>query len=135
MAESNPPRWHALPVDRVFALVGTTRDGLTTDEVVDRFARFGGNDLPRTKPANGLIVFLRQFRSPLIYLLLLAAGLSLAIRRLADSAFILAAVAINAVIGAIQESRAEKGAHALRGIIANRVAVRRAGIVTVVDSK
>ncbi|MDZ7783964.1 MAG: HAD-IC family P-type ATPase [Halioglobus sp.] len=78
--------------------------------------------------APGIVrIFLRQFLDPLIYVLLIAALVSLALDNMANAAFILAVLAINSIIGTLQEGRAERSAAALQEMIRVRAKVRRDG--------
>ncbi len=112
-----------------------TADGGLTDAVVDRRRKaFGANLLPRMKRRSVLVVYLAQFKSPLIYLPAAAAAVSLAIGELTDALFIFAVLQINAVIGTVQEWRAETSAEALQGLIHNQAVVVRDGLRREVDS-
>jgi magnesium-transporting ATPase (P-type) len=118
---------HALPAEEVLARLGSSPRGLDPAEAAERLRRVGPNALPRARPATILEVFLRQFLSPLIYVLLAAAAVSLAIRHPTDAAFILAVLLVNAVIGTIQEHAAHRSAEALRSLVVSRARVVRAG--------
>ncbi len=110
--------WHALSPDvAVKALAADSTSGLTGEEARARLERFGANTLPRRKRAGVVRVFFRQFVDPLIYVLLIAAVVSLAIGNLADAAFIGAVLLFNAGLGTYQESRAESAASALEQVM------------------
>jgi magnesium-transporting ATPase (P-type) len=109
-------------------------DGLPAAEVAARRARFGPNALPRLRPPGPVAIFLRQFRSPLIYILLAAAVVSVAIGERTDAGFILAVVLLNAVIGGLQEYHAQRSAEALRGLVTTRSDVVRDGESYEVDA-
>ena len=119
--------WHSLPADEALDRLESDRQGLGEDEVEKRLKEFGPNELPREGHAGLLLVVLRQFRDPLIYILLVAGSVSLAIGSVNNALFIFAVLALNAGIGAWQEYRAETSAAALREALAVRVRVRRAG--------
>ncbi|WP_405233675.1 cation-translocating P-type ATPase [Lentisalinibacter salinarum] len=119
--------WHALPADEALDRLESDREGLGDDEVGRRQEEFGPNELPREGHAGLLLVVLRQFRDPLIYILLIAGSVSLAIGSINNALFIFAVLALNAGIGAWQEYRAETSAAALREALAIRVRVRRDG--------
>jgi len=118
---------HALPAGEVAAAIGAAARGLARDEAARRLALFGRNTLPRAAPRSLAAIFLRQFASPLMLVLIGAALLSLLLRDWADAAFILAAVLINALIGTHQESSAERAAEALRNLVSARALVERDG--------
>ncbi|GAF93167.1 unnamed protein product, partial [marine sediment metagenome] len=117
------------------ALLAADEDGLSGEEAALRRTVFGPNSLPKQKPPGVLVVYLRQFKSPLIYLLLAAAAISIIIGESTDALFIFAVVQINALIGTIQEARAESSAAALGSLIRQRVLVLRAGHTFEVDSE
>ena len=119
--------WHALPAEETLDRLESGGDGLGEDEAEARQAEFGPNELPREGRAGLLRVVLRQFRDPLIYILLIAGSVSLAIGGVNNALFIFAVLALNAGIGAWQEYRAESSAAALREALAIRVRVRRGG--------
>jgi len=119
--------WHALDPDAALAQLAATRHGLSTDEAADRLARYGRNELPRPRRPGMLFFYLRQFRNPLVYLLLAAAGVSLGLGDIPDAVFIFVVLQINAAIGTVQEWRAEKSAVALDQLIRQTAIVRRSG--------
>ena len=98
-----PDAPHARPAENVLADSGSRPQGLTRIEASARLVRHGRNALPRPKPPGVFKIFLRQFLSPLIYILLFAAAVSLFLGDWSDAGFIAAVLLINAVIGPIQE--------------------------------
>ncbi len=119
--------WHAAaPKDTLNALK-TGPEGLAVPEVERRRELFGSNMLPQGKQGGLLSVYFRQFKSPLIYLLLAAAVVSLFIEEISDAVFIFAVVQINALIGASQEWKAASSAEALNSLIRNWAVVNRDG--------
>lgn len=100
-----------------------------------RLKAYGPNSLPKPKPTSIAVYFLRQFLSPLIYILLLAAIVSLALGEWQDSIFILIVLLINAVIGTVQEYSAERSAEALRNLVRTRSRVIREGEEFEIDSE
>jgi magnesium-transporting ATPase (P-type) len=119
--------WHARAAGDVLTDLGTGEDGLSADEVERRQQRFGANELPEEDRPGLLRIFVRQFRDPLIYVLLIAGLVSLALDNLANAAFIGAVLLINSVVGALQEGRAEASASALKAMIRVRSRVVRDG--------
>ena len=120
--------WHAL--DAVAALECLASDaeaGLSLQEVARRTAEYGQNVLPAPKRRSAFMVFLRQFRSPLIYILLIAAMLAASMGHWSDAAVILAVVFVNALTGAYQEGRAERSMASLRRLSLLQVQVLRDG--------
>lgn len=120
--------------ERVVEALGSSRRGLTGSEAARRLDEHGPNMLPEP-PVPGLpTLFLRQFASPFIYVLLVAAGLSVVLREWSDAVFIGVVVLLNAVIGTLQESRAERSAQALRRMMTTTSRVVRDGDVAEVDA-
>jgi len=126
--------WHAVSAEDVYRRLETHRGGLSHEEVKARQETFGENTLPEGKRDGILAVYLRQFTSPLIYLLLAAAVVSLAIGEWTDSLFIFVVLQINAIIGTIQEWKAETSAQSLKQLIQNWVVVERDGMRDQIDS-
>jgi len=125
-AGSRDPRpWHALSGEGVLAEFDASPGGLTAAQAAARLERYGPNRLPRAAGAPWWRVLLRQFAGPLIFILAIAAGLSLAIGEGTDAAFIAAVLLINALIGGSQEWRAERSAQALRRLLQFRAVVER----------
>ncbi len=133
--DSNRRDWFAMDLEDVLDSLGTKVGGLSDDEAVSRLAQFGPNTLPRREPPGLVEIMLRQFRSPLIYLLAIAAAVSLVIGEAKDAAFIMGVLLINAIIGTIQEARAEKASQALQQLLRIRAAVRRSERVLDVDAE
>ncbi|MGV8896276.1 MAG: cation-translocating P-type ATPase [Rhodoglobus sp.] len=100
--------WHALAPAEVLARLGVSADGLTSTEVDERRARFGSNQLEARKLAPLWVVALRQFRSPLIAILLVAGAITLVLQDWIDATAILIVLLLNASIGFWQETRAER---------------------------
>jgi len=128
------PAWHALSAEACLRRLESSEQGLSEDEATARLARFGPNRLPGQSRPSLARLFLRQFRSPLIYLLLAAAAGSLALGHSLDAAFIFAVLLINATIGLVQERRADLGMAALEQLIRRTARVRRDGAVRLVDA-
>lgn len=126
--------WHAMTMDETARELGCELKGLGQLEAEERLARFGENRLPEPPSVAEWIIFLRQFRSPLIYILILAALVSLSLGLLNDAVFILMVLMVNAVIGFIQESRAEKDIRSLGKMLGSQARVQRDGHIREIDS-
>ena len=133
MGERGRP-WHAQTLDEVTAALGARPDGLDEAEVERRRAEVGPNELPEAARRTLLGTFLRQFKDPLIYILLAAAVVSVVTGHLSDSLFIAVVLLINAAIGTVQEQKAEESARALQQIIRIAAQVRRGGREITIDS-
>ena len=135
MREREHLRWHTLHAEEAVAAVGSDADrGLAADEARRRLQQFGSNALPEPKRRSLVAVFLGQFKSPLIYLLFVAAGLALAFGHTSDSAVIASVVVLNALVGAVQEGRAERSLAALRRLATHKARVVRAGAEQVIET-
>jgi len=119
--------WHTLSVEETFVKYGTSAYGLTDEEAQSRLARFGPNELTEKGQVSPVVTFFRQFMSPLIYMLLIATAISLLLGHLIDAAVIIAVVFLNAVVGFIQETKAEQAIRALKEMAAPRAKIRREG--------
>lgn len=119
--------WHAESIEDVLRRVESSPDGLGSSEARRRLEVAGPNELPRARRVPFWWVFLRQFHSPLIYILAAAALFSVVINELTDASFIGVVLLINAIIGSIQEWRAEKANQSLQKLIVTRAAVTRDG--------
>jgi Ca2+-transporting ATPase len=128
--------WHASPVDDVLRHFGLERQrGLNENEVRQAQVQHGPNALPEPPPKPLWRTIARQFKSPLIYILFVAAVLAVALGHHGDAGVILAVVLVNALIGSFQEGRAERSMAALRRLSAQRVRVLRAGGELVVEAR
>lgn len=119
------PKWHASSVDTVLENVGATRAGLRETEAMQRLQQHGPNTLPSPPRPTALLRFLRQFHNILIYVLLVAAAITLALGHFVDAGVITGVVLINAVIGFVQEGKAEQALEAMRGIMPLQAQVLR----------
>lgn len=124
--ESLPP-WHAVAPEQVLEALKTSLDGLSEREATHRVETYGPNALPQGPQHSALMRFLRQFHNLLIYILLAAGVLAAAIGHGTDALVISAVVLANAVIGFVQEGRAEKALDAIRAMIETRASVVREG--------
>lgn len=123
--EGRERAWHAMELSEVLIALETSDAGLGAAEVSRRRARHGANRLPEMLPPGLGVLLLRQFASPLIYILVAAAVLSVTIGDYSDAAFIGVVLLANALIGAVQEWRAERSNQALRGLLRERATVVR----------
>ena len=120
-------KWHALTVEEALKQQQTSASGLTTAEAARRLTQFGPNRLPPPKRRGPFIRFLSQFHNVLIYVLLVAALVTLLLAHWLDAGVILGVVIINAIIGFIQEGRAERALDAIRELLSLQATVVRNG--------
>jgi magnesium-transporting ATPase (P-type) len=122
---ANTTAWHALQTKEIFKKLVTSSEGLAPEEAVLRLEEYGRNTLPTRKPPGVAEIVLHQFKSPLIYILLIAGIISILLDDIKDAAFIFLVVVINAVIGTLQEWKAEQSASQLQTILKIMARVRR----------
>ena len=101
--------------------------GLSGEEVLARRAQFGENRLPAEKGVSAWIILVNQLKSPLVYIILAAAGISLALGEFGDFAIIMAVVVIDVILGFIQEYQAQRTYVALKGLLKPTTTVIRDG--------
>jgi len=118
---------HTESVGTALESLQTSEYGLSLEEQEVRLEQYGRNTLPQAEMPGIGTVFLRQFMSPLIYVLVAAALTSLMIKEWSDAGFITAVLIINAVIGTIQEFSAQRAASALQDLVSTRCRVLREG--------
>ncbi|GAB4224984.1 MAG: hypothetical protein Tsb0032_30520 [Kiloniellaceae bacterium] len=119
--------WHALTAEAALARLESSDSGLSEAEASARLARYGENRLPRREGTPVFTLYLRQFTSPLVYLLLAATVVSLFIGDWTDAIFIFVVLQVNAVIGVVQEWKAEQSAAALDRMMQTMATVLRDG--------
>ena len=124
---------HARPATDCLSDMQTRADGLTATEAAQRLAEHGPNRLPEGQTRGPLRRFLAQFNNVLIYVLIGAAVVTGALQHWIDTGVILAVVVANAVIGFLQEGKAESAMAAIRQMLAPRAAVLRDGRRVTVD--
>ncbi|SMC56840.1 cation-translocating P-type ATPase [Pedobacter nyackensis] len=119
--------WHRLDITEVFELLGTDRNGLSSNVADEILLQIGPNELNSKKANNILFMLLAQFKDLMILILLAAAIFSGIIGDFADTIVILIIVFLNAIIGFFQEYRAEKAMEALKQTSITQVRVIRNG--------
>ncbi len=119
--------WYSLEIKDVFKKLNSSESGLSSTECAKRQEEFGLNKLPEHKKPSVAVIFLHQFLSPLIYILLIAGGISLALQEWVDAIFIFSVILLNSILGTWQENKAEKNAAALQNLLKIKAYVRRHG--------
>ena len=132
---SAKPAWHAEPHRAVIEASATDLNGLDPAEASSRLASYGPNELPAPPRVHPVLRFLRQFNNSLIYFLLAAGVAAAVLEHLVDAAVIIVVVIVNAVVGFVQEGRAERALDAIRDMIAPHATVLRGGERHVVDAR
>ena len=127
--------FHTKNIEQAFSILKASTSGLTNEEVKKRQEQFGLNILPSKPDLTLFAHFLQQFKSPIIYILLLATFMALIIQEYTDAGFILAVLVINAIIGTYQEYSASQKAKLLQNLIKANAMVLRDGVIQEVDSR
>ncbi|MEA5605654.1 cation-transporting P-type ATPase [Nostoc sp. UHCC 0252] len=123
-----PQQWHNLPESNVARHLNTNLEtGLTSDEVTKRRERFGSNELKGKPGTNPMLRFLLQFNQPLLYILLIAGAIKALIGQWVNAWVIWGVTLINAIIGFIQESKAESAIAALASSVQTNATILRNG--------
>jgi Ca2+-transporting ATPase len=126
MTEEKAERnWHALPAEEVLTVLSSHPGGLSAAEAELRLQKFGPNRLPAGRVDGLGIIFLRQFQSPLIYTLLAATAVIFALGEIIDGFVVIFVLLFNAVVGTIQEGRAQNTLLALKKITETTATVLR----------
>ncbi len=130
-----PTPWHALDVEHVLERLQTTPQGLGETEARARLARHGPNRLPPPPRQGPIARFAAQFHNVLIYILLAAAVVTAVLGHAVDTGVILGVVVINALIGFVQEGKAERALEAIRGMLSPKAAALRDGQPVTIDAE
>jgi len=119
--------WHSFSLEKTFEKLESSERGLSLDIANERLKRYGANILPEEKPHSKLRLFLSQFQSPLIYILLAAGAVVFAMGEIIDGSIILAVLLFNAIVGVIQEGKAQNTLLALKKFVETNATVLRDG--------
>ncbi len=114
-----PSAWYATEAEAVFERLDTTPEGLTEPQAAERQAQYGPNRLTPRKRRGPVARFFAQFHNTLIYVLLAAAAMTAVLQHWVDTGVILAVVVLNALIGFIQEGKAEQALDAIRRMLSH----------------
>ncbi|MDP1787796.1 cation-transporting P-type ATPase [Nitrosomonas sp.] len=126
-ASDKTPAWHSYPPQQVLEEFKTEIVGLSQTEAKLRLEQYGANRLKPPKPQSSVIRFLLQFHNVLIYILLAACSMTAFLGHWVDSGVILGVVVINAIIGFVQEGKAEEALNAIRRMLSLNAIVQRDG--------
>ncbi len=119
--------WYQRQVDDIYAEFNTSAQGLTAAEAAGRLEEIGPNRLAEAEKISRLKILVHQFTSPLIYILLIAGVVTFFLEEYKDTGVIAGILLINALIGYIQEVKAEKQVQALKKMVVARARVIRDG--------
>lgn len=109
--------------------------GLSTSQVDERLKTYGYNILATKKKQTIFGIFLKQFRSPLIYILIFAASLVILLGQMTDALVIITVITINAIIGTVQEGKARNSLERLKSLTKHKALVRREGQEVLIPSE
>lgn len=136
MIASKQPPWHASPEEETLRLLHVRKEeGLAETEALRRLAQYGLNQMPAGKRTPRWLGFLLQFHQPLIYILLAATTVSAILGEWVDASVIFGVVLVNAVIGYLQETKAEKAIAALARMVVTQATVCRSGEIQRIPSQ
>ena len=127
--------WHAVKKEVVFKKLRSSENGLSEREAELRLAKDGKNVIKEQDGLSGLRIFLSQFKSWLVYILLAAIIISVAIQHYLDASVIGAIVLLNATIGFVQQYKAEKSVKELKKLLVLKAKVLREGVLKVINSE
>lgn len=119
--------WYQVNIKEILEKLRTSEEGLADTEVKERLMQYGPNKLPEEEKISKLEIILHQFTSPLIYILLVAAIVTILLSEYIDTGVIAAVVILNAIIGYIQEYKAEESVRALKKMVVPKARVIRNG--------
>ncbi len=128
-------QWHRHTIQEIFAELGSSQKGLTTEEAERRLAQYGPNQLTEEEGVNLLAIAMNQVKSPLIFILAVAGVVTLSLSEYIDSGVIFAVILLNGVIGFVQELKAEKSVRSLKKLVNPKAHVLRDGKEREVDSR
>ncbi|MBT3230938.1 cation-translocating P-type ATPase [Candidatus Uhrbacteria bacterium] len=126
--------WHAHSIADVFLAFKSSQRGISESEVKDRIDEYGLNELPRQAPKSGFKILFVQFANPLMVILIIAALISALMQEWLDTGVIIFAVLLNAVLGFIEEYKADRSMEQLKSFLPQRARVRRGGVERMIDA-
>ena len=132
---SRPVEWHQLTADAALGRVESRSEGLTAAEFEARLGRLGPNELVERGGRTVWHILWEQLKSVMVVVLIVAGAISFALGEFTDGIAILAIVVLNAVLGVMQEYRAEKAMQALKSLAVPIVRVRRGGHLVEVTAR
>ncbi len=124
---------HNLNIEEIFTKFHTSKKGLDEINIAKMISTYGKNKLPAKKPDSVFVIFLRQFKSSIIYILLIASLIVFLMGDKVDAFIILAVLVINSVIGAFQEGKAQDTLSALENFVKTEAMVVRDGIEKIIS--
>jgi Ca2+-transporting ATPase len=127
--------WHLLSQEQIFKKLNTSLHGLSFNEVQNRIKQYGLNTLPEKKKISLFQIFLGQFNSPLFFVLLGASIITYLIGETTDACIIFAVLVFNAIVGTIQEGKAQNTLNALKKFVETKATVLRNGTESIISDR
>jgi len=124
--------WCNFSIEDIYPKLNSSHEGLTSEAAKQKLAEYGLNKLPEAKAEGYFTIFLRQFKSPLIYILFIAGLIVLLMKEYTDGLMIFFVLIFNACVGTIQEGKAHNTLLALKKFVETKTAVLRDGKETIV---
>lgn len=117
--------WYQQDISTIFQDLGTSPQGLSSEEASERLSRYGKNELPQKPPESILHILFRQINNPLIYVLLGSSLLAIFMGEITDGFVVAGVVIVNALIGFFQEFRSSQEIAALKGMVPDKAIALR----------
>ena len=117
--------WYRTPISEIFKLVKSSPQGITDEEAAERLVLYGYNEIKEEKKISEILRFLSHFNDPLIYILMTAGLITIFLHRYVDTTIIFLVVLVNAVMGYVQERKAEKTIESLKKLVEVKARVIR----------
>ena len=127
--------WYQKTVSDVLEDLDSSKEGLTEEQVDLLRAKYGRNSIAQASPPSLAFRFALQFKSLLVLVLVVAVILTASLQHWLDASVIFAVILINALIGVVQEGKAEKAISSIRHLLAVKASVIRGGIRTTIDGE
>jgi Ca2+-transporting ATPase len=127
--------YHAMDIEEALRSLGTSREGLSSEEGQRRLEEFGYNELVERGRVTPLEIFLNQFKDIFVIMLLIATAISFLIGEIVDASTIGVIVVLNSVVGFVQEYRSEKAMEAMKKLTAPKARVLRDGDETIIPAR
>ena len=131
----NDLNWHQINTQTLFEKLITSGNGLSEEEARFRLQEFGLNKISSEKQENQFILFIKQFHNPLIYALIAASIIAMAMGEINDALVIIVVLIINAIIGFIQERKSDNAMKSLHKMAALKAKLKRSGRETIIDAE
>ncbi len=127
--------WHSLDINEIYTATGSNKDGLSSNQVKERLEKYGKNALPEKKVDSFLKIFLTQFCSTIVLVMIAACIVSFCVGEIVDGIAILFIILVDAIFGTVQERHAGKEADSLKKMMTVKAKALRDGKEKVIDAE